>query len=348
MKRYFFKQRLLALAIGIAFTSPLFAAEITGAGASFPAPIYVKWGSAYEKLSQTKVNYQSIGSGGGIKQIEAKTVDFGASDMPLKADEIKKYGLIQFPTVIGGVVPVVNVEGVAPGKMKLTGEVLADIYLGKITHWNDEKIQKLNPGLKLPDTAITVVHRADGSGTTFLFASYLSAVSNDWQQKLGANATIAWPLGVGGKGNEGISSYVTRIKGAIGYVEYAYALQNKMTYTQLQNKEGAFVSPTAAAFKDAAASADWKGTPNFSVILINQAGKNTWPISGATFILMYRQQSKPEQGKATLAFFDWAYMKGGKAAEELHYVPLPAAVVKLIKEDWTKNIQDDQNKPLWP
>jgi len=342
------QQTLLTVVLGAVLLNPLFAIEVTGAGASFPAPLYMKWAASYEKLSQDRINYQSIGSGGGIKQIEAKIVDFGASDMPLKSDELKQYGLVQFPTVIGGVIPIINLDGIAAGKIKLSAEVLANIFLGNINQWNDARIQKLNPDLTLPNNPITVVHRADGSGTTFLFTRYLSEVNNDWNQKLGANSTINWPVGVGGKGNEGVSSYVQHIKGAIGYVEYAYAFQNKLPYALLQNKDGAFVAPSASAFKEAAAKADWKGTANFGVLLINQTGKGSWPISGATFILMHRDQSKLEQGKATLAFFDWAYKNGGEMAESLYYVPLPKSVTKLVEDNWKQTIKDNHQKPIWP
>lgn len=329
------------------FMNQALAIEITGAGASFPAPLYNKWAWTYEKIFHDKINYQSIGSGGGIKQIEAKTVDFGASDMPLTADELKKYGLIQFPSIIGGVVPVVNLDGVTPGKMKLTGEALAEIFLGQIKQWNDEKLQKLNPSLTLPNTPITVVHRSDGSGTTFLFTTYLAVVNGNWKQKVGVHTTVAWPAGIGGKGNEGVSSYVQRIKGSIGYVEYAYAFQNKLTYTQLQNKDGKFVQPSAATFKNAAASADWKAAPEFCVILVNQSGEETWPISGASFILVYQKADKAEQTKGVLKFFDWSYKNGSKLAEELYYVPLPASVTKLIEAQWSQ-MKDSQDKVFWP
>lgn len=346
MKIHFLKQLVLVSIMGMFNAASSFALEITGAGASFPAPLYSKWAASYEKATGVRVNYQSIGSSGGIKQIQSKLVDFGASDMPLKAEALEKRGLLQFPTVMGGVVPVVNLEGIAPGKMKLTGDLLAEIFAGTVTRWNDKKIQELNPELKLPDLAITVVHRADGSGTTFLFTSYLSASNKNWKEKLGANASVAWPLGIGGKGNEGVSSYVQRVKGAIGYVEYAYAHANQLNYTLLRNKEGEFVSPSADTFKAAAAQADWKNTPYFAVLLIDQPGKASWPITGATFILMYKNQVKPENGKATLQFFDWAYKNGGAMADAMYFVPLPKEVTTLVEESWAKNVTGD-NKPLW-
>jgi len=318
--------------------------EVTGAGASFPAPVYSKWAEAYNKATGNKVNYQSIGSGAGIKQIIAKTVDFGASDMPLKDEDLAKDGLLQFPTVIGGVVPVINVNGVKPGQLKLTGTVLADIYLGKITKWNDAAITGLNPGVTLPDATIATVHRADGSGTSFIFTNYLSKVSADWKAKVGEGAAINWPgAGLGGKGNEGVSQYVQRSPNSIGYVEYAYAKQNKMDYVQLKNKEGNFVSPDDTAFKAAAAGADWN--KSFYQVLTEQAGKDAWPITGATFILMHTAQDKPGQATAALKFFDWAYANGDKTADELDYVPLPDALKQLIHKQWA-NIKDTSGKPV--
>ena len=321
------------------------AAEITGAGATFPAPIYSKWADAYQKATGNKINYQSIGSGGGIKQITAKTVDFGASDMPLKPEDLDKEGLMQFPTVIGGVVPVVNVAGVAPGQMRLTPALLADIYLGKIVKWNDKAIADLNPKLSLPDQAIAVVRRADGSGTTFIFSNYLSKVSPEWKQKVGEGTAVQWPVGLGGKGNEGVSAFVQRINGAIGYVEYAYAKQNKMAYTLLQNGAGNFVAPDDTTFKAAAAHADWTRSA-FAEILTNQEGKDAWPITGATFILLHKVQEKPAQGAEVLKFFEWSYKNGGKMADELDYVPLPDSLVKLIHTAWG-NVKDGAGKPVW-
>jgi phosphate transport system substrate-binding protein len=325
------------------------AVDITGAGATFPYPIYAKWAEAYKQKTGVGLNYQSIGSGGGIKQIRAKTVDFGASDAPLKADELAKDGLIQFPMVMGGVVPVVNVDGVQPGKMKLTGAVLADIYLGKISKWNDGRIVGLNGDLKLPDQAITVVHRADGSGTTFIFTNYLSKVSAEWKDKVGNNASVSWPAPTssGGKGNEGVASFVQRIKGAIGYVEYAYAKQNKMAYTLLQNKDGVFVAPNDKTFQSAAAGADWKNAPGFYEILTDEPGKNSWPITGATFILMHKAQADGEKAKEVLKFFSWAYQSGEQMALELDYIPMPGDVVKLVQSAWKAEIKDSAGKALW-
>jgi len=320
------------------------AQDVTGAGASFPAPVYAKWADAYAKASGAHINYQSVGSGAGIKQIKAKTVDFGASDMPLKDDELKADGLIQFPTVIGGVVPVINVQGIAPGQLKLTGEVLADIYLGKIKKWNDAAVAALNPGVKLPDAEIAVVRRADGSGTTFLFTNYLSKVNADWKAKVGDGTAVNWPTGAGGKGNEGVSSYVQRLPNSIGYVEYAYAKQNKMTHVQMKNRDGVFVEPTDTAFKAAAAGAEWN--KSFYQVLTDQAGKTTWPISGATFILMHKLQDKPANATAVLKFFDWAYGSGDKMADDLDYVPLPAAVKDLIHKEWAAELKDAAGKTI--
>jgi len=321
------------------------AADITGAGASFPAPIYAKWAEGYQKASGNKINYQSIGSGGGIKQIIAKTVEFGASDMPLKAADLDKDGLMQFPTVIGGVVPVMNLDGVKPGEMRLTGAVLADIYLGKILKWNDKAIVDLNPQLKLSAQDIAVVRRADGSGTTFIFTNYLSKVSPEWKQKVSEGTAVQWPRGLGGKGNEGVSAFVQRIPGAIGYVEYAYAKQNKMTHSLLQNAAGNFVAPNDATFKAAAAGADWSKS-NFGEILTDMAGKDSWPITGASFILMHKVQLKPAQAGEALKFFDWSFRNGGKLADELDYVALPENLIKLIRSAWG-SIKDGAGKPVW-
>ena len=321
------------------------AAEVTGAGASFPAPIYAKWADAYQKATGNKINYQSIGSGGGIKQITAKTVDFGASDMPLKAEALDKDGLVQFPTVIGGVVPVVNLADIKPGQLKLTGAVLADIYLGKILKWNDKALVELNPGLKLPDQDIGVVRRADGSGTTFIFSNYLSKVSPDWKQKVGEGTAVQWPVGLGGKGNEGVSAFVMRLPGSIGYVEYAYAKQNKMTHAILKNAAGNFVAPDDLAFKAAAANADWTKSA-FAEILTEQSGKEAWPITGATFILMHKLEDKPAQAAEALKFFEWSYKNGSKLAEELDYVALPDSLVKLIYASWAQ-IKDSSGKTVY-
>ena len=341
--------RLLApLALAASVATSAIAADITGAGATFPYPIYAKWADAYKKSTGTGMNYQSIGSGGGIKQITAKTVDFGASDMPLKPEELDKGGLTQFPTVIGGDVPVVNLPGVKPGELHLTGPVLADIYLGKIRKWDDPAIAKLNANVKLPGQDITVVHRSDGSGTTFIWVNYLSKASPEWKAKVGEGTAVNWPTGVGGKGNEGVASYVQRISGAIGYVEYADALQNKMNTAAVQNRDGEFVRANAEAFKAAAANAEWNKAPGFYLILTDQPGKGAWPISGATFILMHKSQGKPEVAKEVLKFFDWAYgSEGDKLASSLDYVPLPDNVVDQIKASWKSNIKDASGKPIY-
>ncbi len=320
-----------------------FAQEITGAGASFPAPIYSKWAADYNKSTGVKVNYQSVGSGAGIKQIDSKTVDFGASDMPLTDDELAKKGQIQFPTVIGGVVPVINIKGINPGQLKLSGQVLGDIFLGKITKWDDAAIKALNPTLALPDAAIAPVRRADGSGTSFLFTNYLSKVNAEWKTKVGEGTAVNWPTGAGGKGNEGVAAFVGRLPNSIGYVEYAYVKQNKMTYALMQNSTGAFVSPDDTAFKAAAAGADWAKT--FYQILTNQPGKDSWPISGATFILMHKLQEKPVNGSESLKFFSWAYKNGDKAADDLDYVPMPKPVVAAIEKTWGE-LKDASGKPI--
>ncbi len=321
------------------------AAEVTGAGASFPAPIYAKWADAYQKATGNKMNYQSIGSGGGIKQITAKTVDFGASDMPLKPEALDKDGLIQFPTVVGGVVPVFNLPDVKAGQLKLTGALLADIYLGKINKWNDKALVELNPGVNLPNQDIGVVRRADGSGTTFIFSNYLSKVSPEWKQKVGEGTAVQWPVGLGGKGNEGVSAFVMRLPGSIGYVEYAYAKQNKMTHAVLKNAAGNFVAPDDVTFKAAAANADWSKSA-FYEILTEEPGKDSWPITGATFILMHKMQDKPAQAAEALKFFEWSYKNGNKLAEELEYVPLPDSLVKLIQSSWSQ-IKDASGKPVY-
>ncbi|MDD2775266.1 MAG: phosphate ABC transporter substrate-binding protein PstS [Gallionella sp.] len=320
---------------------------ITGAGATFPYPVYAKWAEAYKAQGGVNMNYQSIGSGGGIKQITAKTVDFGASDMPLKPEELTKNGMMQFPTVIGGVVPVINVNGIGAGQLKLDGATLANIYLGKITQWNDAAIAALNPGMKLPDDVITVVHRSDGSGTSFIFTNYLSKVSPDWKTAVGEGTAVSWKAGTGGKGNEGVASYVQRIKGAIGYVEYAYALQNKMSSVQMKNHDGQFVVASEESFKGAAAGADWSKAPGFYEILTDEPGKTAWPISGATFILVHKVQDKPESAKEVLKFFNWAYTNGDKIAADLDYVTLPDNVVKLIQAAWKAQIKDAHGQAMW-
>jgi len=333
------------LALGL--SSAAFAVNITGAGATFPYPIYAKWAEAYKAKTGTSFNYQSIGSGGGIKQIQAKTVDFGASDKPLKPEILDKNGLMQFPAVMGGVVPVINLPGIAPGQIKLNSTVLADIFPGNIKKWNDPAIVALNKDAKLADNAITVVHRSDGSGTTFIFTNYLSKVSPEWKAKVGEEASVAWPAGVGGKGNEGVASYVKQIKGSIGYVEFAYALQSKMTYTQLQNRDGQFVQPVEESFKAAAANAHWDKAPGFYEILTDEPGKASWPITGATFILMHKVQDKPENAAEVLKFFDWAYTNGGKMALDMDYIPMPDTVVKLVKDAWKAQIKDASGKAMW-
>jgi phosphate transport system substrate-binding protein len=336
-----------AAALAASVATPALAVDITGAGATFPYPIYAKWADAYKKQTGVGLNYQSIGSGGGIKQITAKTVDFGASDAPLKPEELEKNGLLQFPAIMGGVVPVSNIKGIEPGKLRLTGELLGAIYLGKVNKWNDPAIARLNPGVRLPDQAISVVHRSDGSGTTFLFTNYLSKVSGDWKSTVGEGTAVNWPTGVGGKGNEGVANYVSRIDGAIGYVEYAYAKQNKAAYALMQNRAGDFVAPEERSFKAAAAGADWTKAPGMYLILTDQPGKASWPITGASFILMHKQQEKPENGREVLKFFDWSFKNGDKMALELDYVPMPDDVVKLIQTQWKSQVKDPSGKPIY-
>ncbi len=335
---------LLALASACAFiVTGVQAQEITGAGASFPAPLYAKWASDYNKQTGVKVNYQSVGSGGGIKQIDSKTVDFGATDMPLTDDVLKTKGQMQFPTVIGGVVPILNVAGIAPGQLKLTGPLLADIFLGKVARWNDPAIKAINPGVNLPDAAIAQVRRADGSGTTFLFTNYLSKVSPDWKAKVGEGTAVNWPVGAGGKGNEGVAAFVARLPNSLGYVEYSYVKQNKLNYALVQNAAGNFVKPEDDTFKAAAAGADW--AKSFYQILTNQPGKDSWPLSGATFILMHTSQDKPANGSETLKFFNWAYANGEKSAADLDYVPMPTAAVAAIQKAWGE-IKDTSGKAI--
>jgi phosphate transport system substrate-binding protein len=322
------------------------AQTLNGAGATFPYPVYSKWAYQYNQLTGLKLNYQSIGSGAGIAQIKARTVDFGASDAPLTGEELNQSGLVQFPLIMGGVVPVVNITGIKPGQLKLTPALLADIYLGTIKNWNDASIRKVNPGVNLPNRAITVVHRSDGSGTTWIFTNYLDKVSPAWHAKAGTDKTVNWPAGVGGKGNEGVAAYVQRLNGSIGYVEFAYALENKMTYTLLQNSAGEFVSPTIDSFQAAAANADWKNAPGFYMVLTNQPGKTSWPITGASFILMYKNQKDAQTAKNMLGFFDWCFRNGNEIARSLYYVPLPEPVVKLIEEMWAKEIKAG-NTAVW-
>ena len=343
--RFVFNLPLMSLAVAstLGFASVANGQEITGAGATFPAPIYSKWAADYNKATKVKVNYQSIGSGGGIKQIDSKTVDFGASDMPLTDEVLKTKGQMQFPTVMGGVVPVLNVKGIEPGQLKLTGTVLADIYLGKISRWNDPAIKALNPTLPLPDAAIAQVRRADGSGTTFIFTNYLSKISPEWKSKVGEGTAVNWPVGAGGKGNEGVAAFVGRLPNSMGYVEYSYVKQNKMTYAVMQNSAGNFVKPEDDSFKAAAAGADW--AKSFYQILTNQPGKDAWPISGATFILMHTKQDKPANATEVLKFFSWAYVNGDKTAADLDYVPMPKPVIAAIEKAWGE-IKDASGKPV--
>ena len=330
------KKILAVIAASLYLMSPQANSEtITGAGATFPFPVYSKWSEAYKEKTDVQLNYQSIGSSGGIKQIKAATVDFGATDAPLKGDELAAAGLVQFPTVLGGVVPVVNVEGVKPGELQLTGEVLAKIFVGHIVAWNDKRIQELNPKVKLPDEPITIVHRADGSGTTFIFTDYLSEVSPIWKEQVGKGAAVKWPAAtsVGGKGNEGVAANVTRVKNSIGYVEYAYAKKNKMTYVKLQNRNGKYVEPDDLPFAAAAAGADWFSTPGMGISLVNQKGDQSWPITGATFILMYREPKNSATSQETLKFFDWAFANGSKLAADLDYVSLPKSLTDRIRSE---------------
>ena len=344
MKNY--RIALLGLAATAALGFAAQAAEISGAGATFPYPIYAKWAAAYADKTGVKMNYQSIGSGGGIAQIRARTVDFGASDMPLKPEVLAKDALMQFPPVIGAEVMVVNLPGIQAGQMTLDGPTIADIYLGKITKWDDPAIAKLNPGLQLPSTAIAVVHRSDGSGTTFIFTNYLSKVSPEWKATVSEGTSVQWPTGLGGKGNEGVSAITSRTIGGIGYVEYAYALQNKMVHTKLVNRDGVALEPSIAVFQSAAAHADWKNAPGLYLILTNQPGNDTWPITGATFILMHKTQDQPDRAKQVLQFFDWAYKNGADMAKSLAYVPMPPSAVEIFEDSW-KQIVGPDGKPVW-
>jgi len=319
---------------------------LNGAGASFPYPVYAQWAYKYGELKKVRINYQSIGSGGGIAQIKAKTVDFGASDAPLKPEELNKSGLVQFPMIVGGVVPVVNIKGIGPGQVRLTPELLAGIFLGSITKWDDPAIKAANHGLNLPSRAITVVHRADGSGTTWIYTNYLDKVSRKWHEKVGTDKAVAWPTGVGGKGNEGVAAYVQRVNGSIGYVEYAYAIQNRLAHVQLKNKAGEFVSPTIKSFQAAAANADWKNAPGYYMVLTDQPGKDSWPITGASFILMHKSQADTARAKAVLSFFDWSYNNGQDMAVKLDYVPIPKNVVELVEKTWAGEIKAG-GKPVW-
>jgi phosphate transport system substrate-binding protein len=347
------KKKLISLTLAAALAgggagAALASDTITGAGATFPYPIYAKWASDYNAKTGVKLNYQSIGSGGGVKQIKNKTVDFGASDAPLTPDDLKSAGLIQFPMIMGGVVPVVNISGVGPGEVRLTPDVLADIFLGKIKRWNDGRITALNKGVKLPSEEITVVHRADGSGTTWIFTNYLAKVSPTWKSEVGNNKSVAWPVGVGGKGNEGVAAFVNKVDGAIGYVEYAYALQNKMAHVKLKNRDGNFVAPTAESFQAAAAGADWSHAEGYYLVLTDQPGKDAWPITGASFILMHTKQRNAAQAREVLKFFDWAYANGAGAALKLDYVPMPDSVAGMVRKTWMDALQGDGGEKVWP
>ena len=336
----------IAIVLGttaFALTTVVSAQDVTGAGASFPAPLYSKWAADYNRATNIKINYQSVGSGAGMRQIEAKTVDFGASDVPLKDDELVKKGLVQFPTVIGGVVPVVNIKGITPGQLKLNGQVLGDIYLGKITKWTDPAIKALNPTLTLPDNAIAPVRRADGSGTTFIFTNYLSKVNAEWKSKVGEGSAVNWPVGAGGKGNEGVAAFVSRLPNSIGYVEYSYAKQNRLSFAEMRNSAGNSVAPDDLTFKAAAAGADW--SKSFYQILTDQPGKDSWPITGATFIMMHKSQDKPAQAAASLKFFDWVFKNGDQTASGLDYVPMPASVKTIIEKSWG-DIKDTTGKAI--
>ncbi|MFC0268786.1 phosphate ABC transporter substrate-binding protein PstS [Kushneria aurantia] len=349
MRFNFIKTALAAAALSLCATAMASVDTLNGAGATFPYPVYSKWAQTYQQQTGVKLNYQAIGSGGGIKQIEAGTVDFGASDAPLEKKELDQYGLLQFPMVMGGVVPVVNLgDAIKPGQLRLDGATLANIYAGNITRWNDPAIAALNPDITLPDQDITVVHRSDGSGTTWIFTSYLTKVSDVWAKGPGHAKAVSWPTGVGGKGNQGVASYVDRIQGSIGYVEYAYALQNSMTYTRLRNSAGDFVKPTAETFQAAASNADWQNAPGFYMVLTDQPGDNSWPITGASFILMYQQPKNPEVAQAALKFFAWAYGNGDDMARDLDYVPMPSSVIDMVKSEWHKQIKGSDGQPLWP
>jgi phosphate transport system substrate-binding protein len=339
-------KRLAIAGAAAALSLAASAADISGAGATFPYPIYAKWADAYKQLTGVGLNYQSIGSGGGIKQIKAKTVTFGASDMPLKPDDLKSSGLVQFPMIIGGVVPVVNIKGVQPGQLHLDGDTVAKIYLGDITQWNDAQIKKLNPALALPNTAIAPVYRSDGSGTNFLFSDYLSKSNPKFKSTIGANSSVQWPVGIGAKGNEGVANMTTQTDGAIGYVEYAYAKQNKMSFTQLNNRAGNAVAPSAESFQAAAATADWAGADSYYLILTDQPGAKSWPITGASFILLYKQPEDAAAVGEALKFFAWAYKDGAAMAAELDYVPLPAALIAQVKKTWSSEITS-AGRPVW-
>ncbi|MBI3480066.1 MAG: phosphate ABC transporter substrate-binding protein PstS [Nitrosomonadales bacterium] len=347
MNKFIPHLRTSCFAASLLTTNAAFASDIIGAGATFPYPIYSKWAEVYRAKTHISLNYQSIGSGGGIKQVQAKAVDFGASDMPLKPAELEKNGLVQFPSVVGGVVPVININGIEAGQLKLDGKTLADIYLGKITRWNDSAIAALNPDIKLPNEDIAVIYRTDSSGTSFIFTHYLSKVSPEWQSTVGEGTSVIWKVGVGGRGNEGVTSYVQRIKNSIAYVEYSYALQNKLDYVQLKNHDGNFIIPNKASLAAAAVAVHWDQTPGFYEILTDEAGKNSWPLASATFILMQKTQDKPDTAKLVLKFFDWAYAYGDKMASDLNYIPIPDNAVKQIHQAWKTQIRDTSGKPIW-
>ncbi|MEW6110723.1 MAG: phosphate ABC transporter substrate-binding protein PstS [Thermodesulfobacteriota bacterium] len=350
--RYFMVVAMAVAALGLCLVTsvkPVNAADpptLSGAGATFPYPIYSKWASQYHQHHGLKMTYQAIGSGGGIAQIKAKTVQFGASDDPLKPGDLDRDGLIQFPMVIGGVVPVFNLEGVRKGSIKLTPELLADIFMGEIKNWNDRRIKAVNPDIKLPDQEITVVHRADGSGTTWIFTTYLSKVSPAWKEKVGANKAVSWPTGVGGKGNPGVAALVKQVKGSIGYVEFAYALKEHLKYVQLQNKAGDFVKPAIQTFQAAAENADWENAPGYYMDLTDQPGAKTWPITGTSYILVHKHQPDKDKAEAMLKFFDWCYKNGSNMATELHYVPIPPKVVRLVERHWAQQLSVSGN-PVW-
>ena len=337
----------LAAIAALMLSTVVSAADLIGAGATFPYPIYSKWSEAYKEATGIGLNYQSIGSGGGIKQIKAKIVDFGASDMPLKQEELDREGLMQFPAIIGGVVPIVNIDGIGAGQLKLTSDIVADIYMGKIVKWDHPNITAINPGLKLPNTNISVVHRSDGSGTTFIWTNWLSKTNKEWADKIKDGTAVKWPMGVGGKGNEGVSAVVQQLKNSIGYVEYAYAKRNKIPHAQVKNRDGNFVQPSDDTFKAAAASADWANAPGMYLLLTDQKGKDAWPITGASFIVMHRQQADALTGRAILKFFDWSYKNGAKMSEDLEYVHLPQSVIKLVNEKWKNELKGSDGQPIW-
>ena len=340
-------KKLTTLLGALLISTTSFGADITAAGATFPFPVYYKWAEGYKKATGVSLNYQSIGSSGGIRQINAKTVDFGATDAPVKGEDLDKNGQVQFPAIIGGTVPVVNLDGFKPGELRITGPVMADVFLGNISKWNDPKLTALNPGKNLPNIEITIVHRADGSGTTFIWTNFLSKANADFQKTVGEGSAVKWPVGVGGKGNEGVAAQVQRIKGAFGYVEYAYAKRNKIPYASLKNRDGNFVSPDDSTFKAATANADWANAPGMYLLLTWQTGKDAWPATGASFILMHKQQADTLTGRAVLKFFDWSYKNGGQMAADLEYVHMPADVIKLVQENWKKDFRGPDGNTIW-